>query len=172
MINDCAAKNVHSLHHSSKTRIMASANEMQKPLELAIRKFVFSSFRIFDDTDKRAGVLRQVMGDERSEASAKQAILHRSSRLFREQLSTLLSDIDLVETAFSNQNGHEVTPDMLQPECDLAVYLSMTWHLCEVYFLNQSNRNSLDLINWLKVTMMILIIEKQSFDTYEIMIIL
>ena len=140
---------------------------MQKPLELAIRKFVFSSFRIFDDTDKRTSVLRQIMRDERSEASAKQAILHRSSRLFREQLSTLLADIDLVETAFSNQNGYEVPPDLLQPECDLAVYLSMTWHLCEVYFLNQSNHNSLDLINWLKVTIMIFMFGKQSITRHE-----
>ena len=130
---------------------MALSNDMQKPLELAIRKFVFSSFRIFDDTDKRTGVLRQIMGDERSEASAKQAILHGSSRLFREQLSTLLADIDLVETAYLSQNSVEVPLDLLQPECDLAVYLSMTWHLCEVYFLSQSNHNSLDLMNWFKV---------------------
>lgn len=134
---------------------MALSNEMQKPLELAIRKFVFSSFRIFDDTDKRTGVLRQIMGDERSEASAKQAILHSSSHLFREQLSTLLADIDLVETAYLSQNSFEVPQDLLQPECDLAVYLSMTWHLCELYFLSQNNHNSLDLINWFKVNTII-----------------
>ena len=135
-----------------------SSTEMKKPLELAIRKFVFSSFRIFENTEKKTELLQETIKEDRIKASAKQSILHTSSRTFREQLSILLADIDLVESAYLGQENFENFPELLlQPECDLAVYLSMTWHLCEVYFLNQSTHNSLDLINWLKVMTIICI---------------
>lgn len=119
----------------------------KKPLELAIRKFIFSSFRVFNDVERRSGGLQQ----EPTEVHDMRATLFRASRTFREHLSTLLSDIDLVETAFMNQNDMDTNLEMYQPEYDLAAYLVTTWHLCEIFFLNHNSSNSLETIHWFKV---------------------
>lgn len=128
-----------------------SLDMRKKPLELAVRKFIFSSFRVFDDIERRSAELQQGESDVRNNSSLMRAVLLRGSRIFREHLSTLLSDIDLVETTFLNQNNLEFPTDYFQPEYDLTAYLVTTWHLCEIFFLNQSNSNSLETIHWFKV---------------------
>lgn len=122
-------------------------DQKKKPLELAIRKFVFSSFRVFNDVERRSAGLQ----NEPTGAQDIRATLFRASRTFREHLSALLSDIDLVETAFMNQNNMDVHLEANQPEYDLAAYLVTTWHLCEIFFLNQNSSNSLETIHWFKV---------------------
>ena len=122
-------------------------DQKKKPLELAIRKFVFSSFRVFNDVERRSAALQ----NEPTGAQDIRATLFRASRTFREHLSALLSDIDLVETAFMNQNNMDVHLEANQPEYDLAAYLVTTWHLCEIFFLNQNSSNSLETIHWFKV---------------------
>lgn len=122
-------------------------DQKKKPLELAIRKFIFSSFRVFNDVERRSAGLQ----NEPTGAQDIRATLFRASRTFREHLSALLSDIDLVETAFMNQNNMDVHLEANQPEYDLAAYLVTTWHLCEIFFLNQNSSNSLETIHWFKV---------------------
>lgn len=121
--------------------------QKRKPLELAIRKFIFSSFRVFNDVERRSAGLQH----EPTGAQEMRATLFRASRTYREHLSTLLADIDLVETAFMNQNNMDIQLEVNQPEYDLAAYLVTTWHLCEIFFLNQNSNNSLETIHWFKV---------------------
>ena len=132
-----------------ESRLALPLDQRKKSIELAIRKFIFGSFRVFDDVGKRSVGLQDGRMDPRTHASAMRAMLYRFSRLFREQLSTLLIDIDQIETMFFSQNNLET--ESLQPEYDLTAYLVTTWHLCEIFLLNQSNSSSLEAVIWLKV---------------------
>jgi hypothetical protein len=124
-----------------------------KPLMLAIRKFVFSSYRVFADIERRSDGLQKGEDQTKDSASEMRNILFRVSRQFRDQLSTLLSDIDLIESMLFSQNRSDLPSDLLQHEYDLTAYLVTTWHLCEIFFLNQNNSTSLELVNWLKVNL-------------------
>ena len=124
-----------------------AVNDRRKPLELAIRKFVFCSYRVFEDIERRADEALKITDSKRA-ATDLRAVLFHGSRLFRDQISTLLSDIDLLQSTFFNENNSEY---LFQAEYDLAAYLSTTWHLCEIFFLNYTNNNSLEIIQWFQV---------------------
>ena len=148
-----------------ESRLSLPLDQRKKPIELAIRKFIFGSFRVFDDVGKRSVGLQDDRMDLRTHASAMRAMLYRFSRLFREQLSTLLIDIDQIETTFFGQNN--LGMESLQPEYDLTAYLVTTWHLCEIFLLNQSNSSSLEAVVWLKVGDKMQL-EKLHFEYYRI----
>ena len=123
-------------------------DERRKPLELAIRKFIFSSYRVFDDIENRSDELQNGSRDAKTVTNAMQSILCNGSRLFRDQISTLLSDIDVLQNTFFDQSDSEY---LFQSEYDLAAYLNTTWHLCEIFFINQFDSSSLEVIQWFKV---------------------
>lgn len=123
-------------------------HDRRKPLELAIRKFIFGSYRVFEDIERRADDVQKEAGDTKHAATEMRAVLFRGSRLFRDQISTLLFDIDLLQSTFFNENNSEY---LFQAEYDLAAYLGTTWHLCEIFFLNHTNSNSLEIIQWFQV---------------------
>lgn len=121
----------------------------KKPLMFAIRKFVFASYGVFADIEKKSYSLKK---DGQKDAALQiRGVLFYGSRQFRDQLAALLSDIDMVESTYSNQNNSNFQGDLFQHDYDLTAHLVTTWHLCEIFFLNQSNSNSLETVNWLKV---------------------
>ena len=120
----------------------------RKPLELAIRKFIYGSYRVFDDIESRSGELKMGSVDLKTTVNSTRSNLLRGSHLFRDQISTLLGDIDVLQRTFYNENNAEY---LFQDEYDLAAYLNTTWHLCEIFLLNQTNSCSLELIHWFKV---------------------
>lgn len=127
---------------------LVTIDRSRKPLELAIRKFIFCSYRVFDDVKNRSDELQNGTGDAKTATTSKQSVLCNGSRLFRDQISTLLSDIDVLQSTFFDEKDSEY---LFQPEYDLAAYLNTTWHLCEIFFLNQTNSSSLEVIQWFKV---------------------
>ena len=64
----------------------------RKPLELAIRKFIYGSYRVFDDIESRSAELQRGSVDLKTTVNSTRSNLLRGSHLFRDQISTLLGD--------------------------------------------------------------------------------
>lgn len=113
-------------------------------VNLAIRKFVHSSYRIFAGVASNMDNWKQ---QERGDVDIGRFLdgLRQSSQNFRDQLATLLSDIFLIETSIAGANS-------FQHEYELTAYITAIWHLFEIFFLGQGNSMSLEMITWLKVS--------------------
>ena len=113
-------------------------------VNLAIRKFVHSSYRIFAGVASNMDIWKQ---QERGDVDMGRFVdgLRQSSQNFRDQLATLLSDIFLIETSIAGANS-------FQHEYELTAYITAIWHLFEIFFLGQGNSMSLEMITWLKVS--------------------
>jgi hypothetical protein len=109
-------------------------------VQLAIRKFVSCSWRIF------AGVEGAVQTrDEQQVVPA----LRQLSRNFRNQLGNLLADMDLIASS-----GNDGTDGIgtFQREFDVTTYVTAIWHLCEIFYLgNDGYCTSLETIAWLQM---------------------
>jgi hypothetical protein len=131
-------------------------DQNKQSLTFAIRKFVFGSFRVFANIESRSNAAQIEDRSAKDITFQTNTVLLEGSRQFRDQLANLLSDIDLVESIYENQNGLDSPSNSCQQEYDLAAYLVTTWHLCEIFFLNHTNSASLETANWLKVRFLFL----------------
>ena len=110
------------------------------PYSLATRKFVFSSFRIYD-TLVRSSEIR----------SGSTLALTKISRDFREQLAILLDDIDMLDSHQQTPQDADVEKDSLESQYEMTSSIITTWHLCEVFYLGSLQFMSIETAVWLKV---------------------
>lgn len=105
--------------------------------QLAVRKFIFGSYRIFSNIENSI---------EKCGAD-KWIYILRGSKHLREQLATFLADIIQIESSDLECQADE----SLQNEFEISTYLAATWHLIEAFYLDCSTNINIEIIVWLKV---------------------
>ena len=130
----------------------APDGEVARVVQLAIKKFVSCSSRIFAGVE---GVVSSWKADSGHGSGGDTAVsgstseqflltLRQSSRNFRSQLGSLLADIDLIASSVDG-------PNSFQHEFDLTTYVAAIWHLCEIFYLGEGYCTSLEMIAWLQM---------------------
>lgn len=116
----------------------------------SIRKLVLQSCKIYSE-------YQQMNTDTASDSEALQMVGISTSQAFRKQLRMLNTDLtniaDRIINAASPSAGTEIdfssTIDQL---FDLVLNTEKSWHLCEIFLLNNRQNTSLELCRWLFVS--------------------
>lgn len=141
--------------------MMAEVNQFTQYL----RRFVYDSYTTFQQLPK--GIDYHVSSD------AERIGLHQASVRFRTHLQGLAADLNNnmqsnshIDHLISNANV------VCFEDCHTIYSIEKSWHLCEIFSINESDMLSIELIKWLKVEIIVLNFSNYFFSTQPFFIYL